>query len=223
MDFFFSTEVLVVTTILLELTLLSFANRNFGLKGLQIMTIVNLILISFFASKLLTVFGLTSNIGNIFYSMVVVSQGLIFFLYGEEQAKQSIWVAYMGIIATVLLAFFLRLFPTIDGNETYSTLVNSITATQIPIVAASFGSFWVTQRLFIYLAQKWRKKSLWVSYGVSSIIAQVFNSLLFFPFAFYHILTIPQIIEVTIVGIIIKSTIDFLCTPFIYAMKKVQH
>lgn len=217
-----STETLVTTTVFIELALLTFANKNFGARGLQIMTIINLVLISLFGSKLLTIFGMTSNIGNIFYSMVVVSQALILYLYGKHIALQSIWVAYLGVIATVILVFFLRLFPVVPGNEAAAELVNGITKLQLPILGASFLAFWSTQRLFIYLADKWQGKSLWVSYGISAVIAQIFNSLLFFPLAFYNILTIPQIIEVTIVGILIKSAIDFMCTPYIALMQKIK-
>lgn len=220
-----TNELLFIVAVLINLTIILFSLR-FGSSGLTAVITANLILVSIFAPKLLSIFGYTSNVGNIFYGSLFLATNLLIEQYGKKAGFKGIWVAFIANILFVTMGQFTMRFigdPQSSGvNEAIFSLFNNSPR----IAAASIIGYLLVQNFNVwfynFIKQKTAGRYLWLRHGLSIVVAQFFDSLIFFSIAFYLIIPTNLLIEAMVIGFAIKAIIGLLSTPFIYLGSKVK-
>lgn len=163
------------------------------LRGL---VILNLLFIALFSAKLITVFGYTSNVGNLHYATAVAIQCLIAHRYGTEAALRTVSTAFFSMSAVAAMCFCLRLScvpPLTAGDNEYTRAVMLLINQSIYAVAASMAAFAVSQHVLVYLWKSLRERRffvregnagvempLWLRYFVTVIAVQLVDSAIFF-------------------------------------------
>lgn len=183
-----------------------------NMTALRTAAFVNMLLISLFAQKAITVFGITSNIGNIFYAAVIFTMTLLALQYGKKETLKSMHIIFGSMILFLVLSQFVIFFPAIVGEEEPGELT-SIAQTNVQFVVAAFLAFYTSSGLNAYLMGS--KKFVWYKKIISNISAQAVDSVVFFPIAFYNLMPFRQMVYFMIGGFILKSILNVIDTPLV--------
>lgn len=213
-----SNELLFLLAMLVEVTVVFIAAR-LGREWLLGTVAVNLILIGIFGAKLISVFGLVTNVGNVFYACVFLATHFLIERHGKNSAWQTVWFG-MGFV------MFFTLMSQIAVNYNGSSLsdtINNASATLFSfsprviiasILAYAFAQY-VNIVVFSWICGKTNGKFLWLRSNGANIVSQLVDSMLFFSIAFID-LSGPLLLQAILTGWFLKSLVVFLGTPFLY-------
>ncbi len=208
------TSMAIALSILLEAAVLLFAAREEAQNELRALTVVrNMLMISLFAPLLMQIDGLVSNVGNIWYSAVMVGQCLILERGGKSETYKSVFRTY-GVLAIVFATFaVLPLFPAVPGNEAWRQPILLITERNASTVVGSFLAFWLGQWTLITMYLRLRViRGPTAAMLPAAIAAQAVDSLVFFPISF-HAMSHAQILTIALHGWIFKVAFTVMLWP----------
>ncbi len=213
-----SNESLFLLSALVDIIFVFFAARR-GIDWLLGTVIVNLMLIGIFGAKLITVFGFSTNAGNVFYACVFLATYFILERYGKQVGMKTIWYGASLILFFVAMSqFAVRLtgLPLSDAaNSAISTLfLFSLRITFASVLAYVFAQY---VNIFIYewLRVRTHGKLLWLRSNGANIVSQLVDSLLFFSIAFFD-LPGPILVQTILVGWLVKTLVVSMGTPLLY-------
>ena len=213
-----SNELLFIISIFADIFFISLVARR-GVDWLFGTIILNLVLIAIFGAKLISVFDLTTNAGNVFYACVFFATYLILERQGKKGGLRIIWMGSGFIIFFALLS---QLSTQLHGlslsssaNEALAALFSfSLRITFASVLAYVFAQY-VNVSIYEWLKARVIGKSLWVRSNVANIVSQLVDSLLFFTIAFPE-LPGPLLVQTILVGWLVKAVIVSLGTPMLY-------
>ena len=210
-------EIILLISALVGITFVFLAAR-LGVKWLFGVVTLNLILINIFGSKLVEVFGVTTNAGNKFYACAFLATFFIIEQRDVRYAKQVIVFGVGMVIAFVVLsqsALFLVGIPSVEGVQNSLQTIFSFSPR---VATASLLAFAFAQHINISL-YGWLKSKLggglWLQSNIANTIAQLADSTLFFTIAFID-LPGPVLIQAIFAGWLIKTAVVALGTPLLY-------
>jgi uncharacterized integral membrane protein (TIGR00697 family) len=213
-----SNELLFILSALADIIFVFFAARR-GIEWLFGTIVANLILIGIFGAKLITVFGLVTNAGNVFYACVFLATHFILEQHGKRAGLNTIWygVGFMFIFS--LLSQVATRFTGLLVSDTANTAITDLFSFSIRIAVASILAYLFAQHvnisLYEWLKVRTQGRFLWLRSNGANIVAQLVDSLLFFCIAFFD-LPGPLLVQTILVGWLIKSVVVLLGTPFLY-------
>lgn len=76
---------------------------GFGAEIVSVAIATNLLLISTFGAKLISIFGFVSNIGNIFYATTFFAVQLLLERYGRREAVRAVWAGVFALVVFVIM------------------------------------------------------------------------------------------------------------------------
>ncbi len=211
-------ESFFLLTTLVEVVAVSIAAR-LGREYLLGTVVVNLILIGIFGAKLISVFGLVTNVGNVFYACVFLATHFIIERYGTNVAWQTIWFG-VGFVAFFTL---MSQFAVQYNGSSLSDATNSASATLFSfspriilasILAYAFAQY-INISVFAWIRGRTNGKFLWLRSNGANITSQLVDSLLFFSIAFFD-LPGPLLVQAILTGWLLKSLVVLGGTPFLY-------
>lgn len=213
-----SNELLFLLATLVEVTVVFIAAR-LGREWLLSTVAVNLILIGIFGAKLISVFGLVTNVGNVFYACAFLATHFLIERHGKNSAWQTIWFG-AGFVAFFTL---MSQFAVYYNGSPLSDAANSASATLFAfspriiiasILAYVFASY-VNIAVFSWIRGKTKEKFLWLRSNGANIVSQLVDSMLFFSIAFFD-LPGPLLVQTILTGWFLKSLVVLVGTPFLY-------
>ncbi len=146
--------------------------------------IVNLLLVSVLGGKLISVFGFTTNTGNVFYAAVFMATYVLVECFSTNDAYQSVWIGSISVFLFMLMAQLVKSMVAIPEARVIDQSIYNLVQTNLRVSVASIFSFITAQSINIWLYQLLRKKTktkhFWLRVLVSNGAAQVVDSLLFF-------------------------------------------
>ncbi|MBI5456878.1 queuosine precursor transporter [Candidatus Kaiserbacteria bacterium] len=215
-------EALFVAAILVNLLFIALAAR-FGRVGLVLAMAVNLILVSTFAPKLVTVFGFVSNVGNIFYGSLFIAANILVERYGTKAAFTAIWMSFAGNIFFVVMSQFALRFigetQSLATNDAISTVFASAPRTALASVVAYLLVQHFNVWLYSFVKAKTGERLLWLRHISSTTTSQLLDSVIFFSIAFYAVIPNNILVEAMIVGFVLKTAIGVVGTPLLYFVR----
>ncbi|MBT5185708.1 MAG: queuosine precursor transporter [Kordiimonadaceae bacterium] len=167
--------------------------------------------------------------GVLFFPLSYVFGDVLTEVYGYARARKVIWVGFIGVIFASIMSFIIVKLPPApgwEGQEAYAMIFG-----QVPrIVFASLIAFFVGEMINAYVMAKmklWTKgKHLWTRTIGSTIVGQGFDSLIFYPVAFYGIWSNEVLFTVMFSNFLIKVGWEAVLTPVTYklvaALKKAE-
>ncbi len=214
-----SNEALFLLAALIGVTAVFIAAR-LGREWLLGTIAVNLILIGIFGAKLIPVFGLVTNVGNIFYACVFLATHFLIERYGKNAAWQSISLGASFVVFFTLMSQIAVNFSGSALSETINIAGTTFFSFSPRIIIASILAYAFAQYanivLFLWIREKTNGKSLWLRTNGANIISQLIDSLLFFSIAFID-LPGPLLVQAILTGWLLKSLVVLVGTPFLYA------
>ena len=215
----------IVAIIIFELTaftLCRFLPADRKLVFLRYATVINLILVGLTASKLAD-FGIgVSNVASLFYAAVFLSQFILIKEFGSKVARATVPVALTAVTSLLLLRFFLANVPTVAGNEAMSNAYLQLASNAPTIAVASFVAFYAAQQVMILATEKLSYFPTWIQYLSVCFLAQIVDSLIFFPVAFTSG-DLPfdiHVLQIGAVGFVVKILFVIISVPIVWVLVK---
>lgn len=202
-------------------------------KYLDIITalFVAILLISNIASTKITSFGfLTFDAGTILFPLAYIMGDVLTEVYGFARARRVIWIGFTCNILMALIFMVVTVLPPAADwpNQKAFEMILGLTPR---IVAASMVAYFVGEFLNSFVLAKLKVgtkgKYLWMRTIGSTLVGELFDTVLFIGIAFWGVLPISVLISLVISNYIFKVAVEVLFTPVTYAvvtaLKKNEH
>jgi len=178
-----------------------------------------LVIASVLASKIISIGKFSAPAGIIAYSLTYLSTDIIGEIYGPDAAKSTIRAGFISLVFTTVLVQLSLILPGAtfwENDEAY----RSVFSNSWRIVLASLTAYIVSQStdhfIFHRLRERTRGRHLWLRNNISTISAQIVDSLIFILIGFGYS---PIYFQLVFGQIMLKSLIAILDTPLVYAGK----
>lgn len=221
-----SNELLWVIFALVNFTLFLLVYKFFGRLGIFVWIVLATILANIQVTKLIFLFGLEANLGNIMYGTIFLGTDVLNEIYGKKQAKKAVFIGFAVMIITVIIMTIAINFNPHPEDWAQGSLV-TIFGFMPRILLASLSAFIVSQFIDVYVFDKIKtklpeNKFLWIRNNVSTIISQAIDTSIFVPIAFYGVVSNKILLGLMLSTYAIKVIVALLDTPFIYLAKKIK-
>lgn len=161
--------------------------------------------------------------GILFFPLSYVLGDVLTEVYGYARARRCIWAGFAAMLFMVAMSLIVVALPPDagwTGQAAYETVFG-----QVPqIVFASIAAFWVGEfanSLVLSRMKLWTKgRMLWTRTIGSTIVGQGFDSLIFYPLAFYGVTGWPlgTLGKIMLTQFVLKVSWEVLLTPATYAI-----
>ncbi len=190
---------MIVIFYIVDLLLSSYFIWKFRSLGATTMAVTNMIVTTSIAgSTPVSIFGFESNFGNFPFAIVMYCLTCAAVLNNHK--------AYMSLVTMVLGAFTIRaLAGCVVGDD---VLFN------FRILMGSFMAFFFSS-MVNFLILNAGKYSLWKRKILANVLAQAFDSLIFFSIAFQNVMS-----EFMAVGFVVKALLNVIDTPLFFLCVK---
>ncbi len=208
-------EVLFITIVILDFIYIIFSTR-FGRESVIIAIIINILLVSTFGGKLITLFGYETNAGNTFYALVFFGMNILIAYYGKNIAYKTIWLGLSALIFYVIMGQFVIRLQSVPGTFLLSKAMETVFLNVPRIAFASMIAYLFAQHINFYVFSLLYegKKPLWISNMISVFFSQSVDSVIFFSLAFLGTIAFPLFLQTLLVGFLLKLCIGLLSSPF---------
>ncbi len=208
----------------IDLTVVFIAYRS-GTKWLYATIIINLLLVSVFGTKLISVFGFITNAANVFYACSFFAVHLLLENKKDKEAVGTIWFGVAFIVFFLAMALLIIRLSSFSSTDPVSGALAFLFPLSVRIIMASLIAYVFSQylniKIYRYLSKKYNGKHLWFRSGLANIIAQLLDSSLFFTIAFID-LPVDSLMQAIFVSLIIKSLVVSMGTPYLYMSRGLQ-
>lgn len=220
-----SNEIIFLISTVIDLSIVLLAFR-LGKPWLIGVIVLNLIMVTCFASKLVPLFGFVTNAANVFYAAIFLATDALTEHHGKKEGHRSVFIGFMAILGFIVLGQLTLAMNTIDMTQQVSDAMQIVFGAAPRIALASMVAYLIAQNFDVwfyhYIYDKTGSKKLWLRNNLSTVTSQAMDSIIFFTIAFYGVMPNSQLIEVILTGYVIKLMVAALDTPFIYLTYKIK-
>lgn len=215
-----SNELLFILIMLLDMAFVTFMAR-LGREYLQMSIIANLLFTNFISSKIVTVFGISTTIGNATYAAIFLATDLLCEHYGKSEAVKVIKMGFVALLLIIVLGPIASqlTYPEFaaDTGQAVSFVLSNSTLIALSSLTAYVISTRVDIEAYIYLKDKLPQRTfLFIRNNVSTFIGQLVDQAIFVTLAFGVRFPLPILFELFITGSAIKMAAAIIDTPFMY-------
>lgn len=178
------------------------------------------------AGKVATVAGFTFGAGVLFFPLSYVLGDVLTEVYGYARARRVIWAGFASALFAAGMAAFITEIPpaqswNTDVGEIDMQTVFALNFAQAPrIVFASVVAIWVGEMANAFVMAKMKVwsdgKALYQRTIGSTLVGQGFDTLIFYPLAFYGVWSLDLIVTVMMTNYVLKVLWEVLLTPLTY-------
>lgn len=180
-------------------------------------------------AKLTTIGPFTFVAPLVFFPLTYLISDLLTEVYGYAQARRAIWYVFIAsVLAGVLYQVVLLLPETAGFNNqesfirVFGIIPRILIAGWLSVLTGSFLNDLVLAKMKIWTNGKY----LWTRTISSTVVAELGDTLIFYPLAFYGSLPNGVILSAMISGWTVKVSIEVLLTPLTYwvvqKLKKIE-
>lgn len=224
-------EILLIVSLFFIYGMIIIAYRYFGKSGLYAMIGVVTVLANIEVVLLVDAFGMEQTLGNILFASTFLITDILSECEGKKSANKAVYISiFLMIFFLVISQSWTRYIPSVNDMKMDS--IRNI-FTSIPrMIFSSLSVYAISQFLDVWLYHKWWKftskkfgnkdKLLWVRNNGSTLISQIFNTVLFTLFAFVGEYEVGLLISMIVSSYIIFAVTSIMDTPFVYIAKKIK-
>ncbi len=159
--------------------------------------------------------------GVLFFPISYIIGDVLTEVYGYAHARRVIWAGFGALIFMAFMAWVVVSLPPAKdwpGQPAYEFVFGNswriVAASMLAFWAGEFANSYVLARMKVWTGGKY----LWTRTIGSTVIGQGFDSLIFYPLAFYGLAGWPpeQLMQVVISQWLIKTGWEVLLTPVTY-------
>lgn len=178
------------------------------------------------AGKVASVGGVSFGAGVLFFPLSYVLGDVLTEVYGYRLARRAIWAAVASALFAALMAAFITEMPPAAawdedlGGVTRQAAFEANFGQAPRIVAASllalFAGEIANARVMAIMKVRSGAGQLWQRTIGSTAVGQAVDSVIFYPFAFYGVWSVPLILTVMVTNYALKVLWEALLTPVTY-------
>ena len=187
-----------------------FADKKIGMPGLIALSAMCMVRLSVTAGIPIDIGGLKSNFGCLLYAPVIFATALCHCRYGPHSAWRQVRAVFGAVAVGAVVIEAAKGFAGPSANRDALVVLLDVSWR---VIGASFGAFLVANIACLGMLRSGRGPVL------AQIVAQAFDSIVFFPLAFYGVPGFP-LIETMLAGFAIKSGIALLAAPLMWGVKR---
>lgn len=190
---------------------------QFGKNGLTLAVVVNLILVSTFGSKLISLFGFTTNVTNVFYAVTFLASNLMTEYFGRKQGFKLVLSGLFGLLLFVFMTQLVLFFSYQNsGDGAFRAIFSAVPRIATASVVAYLCAHTINVWFFSMLKEQTLGKALWLRHNLSQFIAEGVDSVIFFSIAFWGVLEPTILIQSMFIGFVVKVLVGIVGTPLVY-------
>ena len=213
-----TNEIIFVATALIDLSLVVLALR-YGVAGLTGLLVANIILVSALGSKIISLFGFVTNVGNVFYACAFFAGIMIAEHYGKKEAYKSVWIGFLSLVLFVVMGEFTARYGLSSGLSSTDQAIKTLFMAVPRIALGSMTAYLIAQNINIYVFSAVKKKTGMRLIGLrtiaGSLAGQLVDSIVFFSIAFATTLPFKLLIQAMLTGFVVKVSVGVLSVPFL--------
>lgn len=199
--------------------------RLWGKQGLLCWIPVSVILANIQVVKLVSLFGITSTLGNIVYASAFLVTDILSENHGREDAKQAVYVGFFSlIVTTVIMNLALQFTP--HSDDFAQGALETIFRIMPRLAIASLVAYGLSQTHDVWAFHWWKKmtkgRHLWLRNNLSTLVSQALDSSVFTLIAFYGTVPLGILWEIFISTYVLKFIVALCDTPFVYIARKMK-
>jgi len=188
----------------------------YKIKWLHGFVVLNMLMIPILGGKFVTVFGMTSNIGNVFYAFTCVAQ-IILCTVRESKAILNISRSLFAVIFFLIFSQLVIALPVLPFNEDFASALVRVFTPVLIVVVASFLAFSVSQTFLVKACEKISTEKFIVYIGLS-VMCQLLDTVIFFLIA--SKIFSRDILFFALSGFIMKVSLMLLSFPLVKKVSK---
>lgn len=219
-------ETVLIVTGLLDLLIVLTAFR-LGREWLYATIVVNLLLISLFGAKLIDVFGVATNSGNIFYASAFFATYLLIEHGSTKDGMRAVWIGASAIICFLGLSQLALMATSVQETARVSETMNQILAIAPRIALASVVAYVIAQYVNIVAYDSWKERvgnpHWWMRAVCVMMGAQLVDSVIFFTVGFVGTVGGGIVLESMLAGYVIKVIVGLAAIPLLYMSHYTKH
>ncbi|MFI3226876.1 MAG: queuosine precursor transporter [Clostridia bacterium] len=218
-------EIILISTLLITyLGVLAFY-KILGRAGLYVWTAIATICANIEVLILVDAFGMEQTLGNILFASTFLVTDLLSELEGKEFANKAVKVGILTSVAFVLISqsWFLYVpnandFVMPSIQMVFSNTPRLLTVGILVYTIAQVFDVWFYHYIWEKTTKKFgdSKKGLWIRNNGSTLISQLFNTLLYTFGAFSGIFDINTLLSICISSYLIFIVTSLVDTPIVY-------
>lgn len=183
----------------------------YRIKWLHGFVVLNMLMIPVLGGKFVTVFGMTSNIGNLFYAFTCAAQ-VVLCVVRESKAILNISRSLFAVIFFLIFSQLVVALPVLSFNENFASALARVFTPAPVVIVASFLAFVVSQTFLVRACEKANAEHF-VTYGILSILCQLIDTTIFFLIA--SPIFGKDVIFFAVSGFVIKISLMLIVFPII--------
>ena len=205
--------------------------RFFGKTGLMAFNILATILANIEVLLLVRAFGFEMTLGNVLFASTFLITDVLSENHSRKDANKAVIISTLCSVLFVTLSQ-MGLLYTPSENDWASGAFSTIFSSTPRIVCASLVVYLVSQLTDVWLYHKWwdwcrkhfndEKKGLWIRNNGSTMISQLFNTLLYTTLAFYGTYDLRTLVSIFVSSYAIFFFTSLLDTPFVYWCRRIH-
>ena len=218
-----TNEILWLLLLLANFSAILIAYRFFGKTGLYIWVPVATILANIQVLKMIDLFTIGVTLGNITYASSFLVTDILSENYGKRSARKAVYIGFFSLSATVVIMNLALMFKPNEFDFIQESLTNIFSL--LPRIAfASLVAYGISQLHDVWAYNFWKRrlpdmKFLWLRNNASTMVSQLFDSIIFTFIAFWGLLPTNEFFEILITTYLLKLIVAAIDTPFLYLAK----
>lgn len=200
--------------------------KCFGKTGLFAWVALSTILANIQVTKTIEIIGLTATLGNSLYASTFLATDILNEKYGRKDAQKAVWLGFSSLlIMVIVMQFGMKFIPAESdfANDSLHTIFGLIPQ----VAVASMLAYLASQHLDVYIFTAIRKvfpkdSQFWIRNNGSTLISQLFDTLIFTSIAFYGVYPFDVWLQIFISTYVLKFIVSVLDTPFGYIAKALK-
>ena len=205
--------------------------RIFGKTGLIAMNVLVTILANIEVLLLVNAFGIEMTLGNVLFASTFLITDVLSENHSKKDANRAVVI---GSVCSVLFVVIsqLWLLYTPSANDWARGAIETIFAVTPRVVCVSLLVYLVSQLTDVWLYHKWwdwckkrfgdARSGLWIRNNGSTLISQLFNTLLYTFGAFYGMYSIDVLWSIFVSSYGIYIVTSLLDTPVVYWCRQIH-
>ncbi len=185
------------------------------LTALGGMSVINMLLITIAGARLTLLFGFVTNVGNVLYAAVLMSQAMIIERFGGRAALMPVGMIFGSLVMVLIIGQSIKHMPAVTGNEMVAAAVNAVFALSARVVWASFVAFGIVNALFVAIYGALADKPVALRYAAVAALMQALDSVIFYGISFWGLVPPGELATAMLTGFAIKAAFALLTVPVI--------
>ena len=195
-------------------------SQQFKYYDLIIALFVAVLLVSNLAStKIVDIGPFTFDGGTVLFPLSYIFGDILTEIYGFKGARRAIWAGFSALAICGIVLYIIGLLPADpawNNQEAYKSILMSTPRIIAASIAAYFCGEYINSVILSKIKVIMNGRKLWIRTISSTIVGELFDSVIFVVLAFSFTMPVSLLISIIISNYIFKTSYEILATPLTY-------